>query len=46
MSEMNGEVGELRFTISIVRKETGLTETYEMVGRTTPEVDEEEQTWP
>jgi hypothetical protein len=32
MPELSGQVGELRFTIEITRKETGKTETVEMVG--------------
>ena len=32
MSELQGQVGELRFTVEVKRKETGKTETYEMVG--------------
>lgn len=32
MSSLNGEVGELRFTVEVIRKETGKVETYEMVG--------------
>jgi hypothetical protein len=30
--ELNGQVGELRFTVQVTRKETGLTEEVEMVG--------------
>lgn len=32
MSDLNGQAGELRFTIEITRKETGKTETVELVG--------------
>lgn len=32
MPELQGQVGELRFTLHITRKETGKTETVEMVG--------------
>ena len=32
MSELNGQVGELRFSVSVTRKETGKVETYELVG--------------
>lgn len=32
MPELSGQVGELRFTLQIVRKETGATETVELVG--------------
>lgn len=32
MSELTGQVGELRFSVSVTRKETGKTETYELVG--------------
>lgn len=34
---MNGQTGELHAVIHITRKETGKVETYELVGRTTPE---------
>lgn len=37
MSELAADIGELRAVISITRKETGAVETYELVGRTTPE---------
>ena len=37
MSEIKGPGGELRATIHITRKETGKVETYELVGRTSPE---------
>lgn len=32
MSELQGQVGELRMTVEITRKETGKTETVELVG--------------
>jgi hypothetical protein len=32
MIELSGQVGELRLSIEITRKETGKTEKYEMVG--------------
>lgn len=32
MSDLSGQVGELRFTLEITRKETGKVETVEMVG--------------
>jgi hypothetical protein len=32
MAELNGSVGELRFTVEITRKETGKVETVELVG--------------
>lgn len=32
MAELNGQVGEVRFTLEITRKETGKVETVEMVG--------------
>lgn len=32
MSDVKGVEGEVRFTLSITRKETGLAESYEMVG--------------
>ena len=33
MSDLKGPIGELAFTVSIKRKATGLTETYEMIGK-------------
>ena len=32
MIELGGQVGELRFTVEVKRKETGKVETYELVG--------------
>jgi hypothetical protein len=32
MIELGGQVGELRFTVEVKRKETGQVETYELVG--------------
>lgn len=32
MSNLQGQVGELRFTIEVTRKDTGKVETVEMVG--------------
>ena len=32
MADLAGSVGELRFTVSVTRKETGNVETCEMVG--------------
>lgn len=32
MPELSGQLGELRFTLEIKRKETGKTETVELVG--------------
>ena len=32
MNALGGEVGELRFTVEVTRKETGKVETYELVG--------------
>ena len=37
MSELKGQSGELHATIQITRKATGKVETFELVGRTTPE---------
>jgi len=37
MSDLQGNGGELRATIHIKRKATGKIETFELVGRTTPE---------
>lgn len=32
MIELGGQVGELRFTVEVTRKETGKVEQYEMIG--------------
>lgn len=32
MIELSGQMGELRFTVEVKRKETGKVETYELVG--------------
>jgi len=32
MSELSGQVGELRFSVQVTRKETGAVEDYELVG--------------
>lgn len=41
MSELSGAGGELRATVHITRGDTGAVETYEVVGRTTPEQHEQ-----
>jgi len=33
MSDLSGQVGELRFTVSVIRGDTGEVENYELVGR-------------
>lgn len=33
MAELNGQLGELRMTLEITRKETGKVETVELIGR-------------
>lgn len=37
MAELQGQVGELRFTVEVTRAETGKVETYELVGKITDE---------
>lgn len=32
MSDLGGQIGEVRFTLEVKRKETGKVETFEMVG--------------
>lgn len=32
MAELNGQIGELRMTVQVTRKETGKVETYDLVG--------------
>jgi hypothetical protein len=41
MSELGGQGGELRAVVEIKRKATGLVEKYELIGRVTPEQEEE-----
>jgi hypothetical protein len=37
MSSLNGQPGELRFTIEVKRKATGKTETHELIGKIIPD---------
>lgn len=37
MSDLAGQVGEMRFTIEVKRAETGKVDTYEFVGSVDPE---------
>ena len=37
MADLSGQIGELRATVTITRAATGKEETYEIIGRTTPE---------
>lgn len=32
MAELGGQIGEVRMTVQVTRKETGETENYELVG--------------
>ena len=32
MAELSGQIGEVRMTVEITRKETGKVETYDLVG--------------
>lgn len=41
MPELQGQPGELRFTIEITRAATGETETVELVGKILPDENEE-----
>lgn len=41
MNEIKGKPGELRATVTIIRKATGKVETYELIGHATPEQDEQ-----
>lgn len=43
MSSLNGQPGELRFTVEVRRAATGEVETYEMVGKIADEEEAEEQ---
>lgn len=36
MSDLQGQIGEIRMTISVTRAETGLVEHYELVGTPLP----------
>ena len=38
-NDLRGQPGELRMTVQVMRKETGKVETYELMGRATPEQD-------
>lgn len=42
MPELEGQPGELRFTLEITRAATGETETVELIGRIAPEEEEAE----
>lgn len=42
MPELQGQIGELRFTIEIKRAATGEVETHELIGRILPETEETE----
>ena len=39
---LNGQVGELGFTLSITRKDTGKVDTYQMIGKIMSDVPEPE----
>ncbi len=43
MPELEGQIGELRFTIEVTRAETGEVETFEMVGKIGDAPSEEEE---
>jgi hypothetical protein len=38
--DLNGQAGELRFTLEITRAATGLTETVELIGKIIPDDNE------
>ena len=40
MTDLAGQVGELRFVIEVTRKDTGKVETYDMVGHILPDDDD------
>ena len=40
MTNLTGQIGELRFTIEVTRKDTGVVDTYEMIGTIIPDEDE------
>lgn len=42
MSELGGQVGEIRMTLQITRKDTGKVETVDLVGTVTQETDKEQ----
>lgn len=44
MPELQGQPGELRFTIEIKRADTGVVETHELVGTIIGVQDEQEET--
>ena len=37
MADLSGQMGELRFKVQVTRKETGLVEEYDLVGKITAE---------
>lgn len=41
MTDLTGEVGELRFVIQVTRKDTGAVETYDMIGSILGKEDDE-----
>lgn len=43
MPELEGQVGELRFTIEITRAATGETETVELIGKIATDGEQEEE---
>lgn len=43
MADLKGQVGELRMTLHITRKETGVTETVELIGKVMDEAPEGEE---
>ena len=43
MPELNGQIGELRFTLEITRAATGETEVVEMIGKVVADEEEESE---
>lgn len=43
MADLNGQIGELRFTLEITRAATGETETIEMIGKVVADEEEESE---
>lgn len=43
MPDLQGKIGELRFTIEVTRKETGKVETYELIGHVMNDEEETEK---
>lgn len=46
MPDLQGQIGELRMTVEITRKETGKVEIFELIGHVMPEEEESKEKEP